>query len=360
MILTYQAVAVHDAVMAIDGSHRPFAVAVNARAGASREAAVAAAAHRVLADFLPAQTATILDPAYSESLDTIPDGRAKSRGVVVGRRVARQLIKQRAGDGFREPATHTPPDPPGPGEWIPTAPTPPVGPFLAEMQPFSLDRADQFRPAGPPELTSEQWVADYREVEEIGSAASTTRTEEQTLAARFWAEPPATQEHASLRALIAERRLDVVEAARLAAIVAVTGTDAEIVCFDAKYHYTSWRPITAIRAGDTDGNGGTHPDPSWSPLLPTPNHPEYPAAHLCNTAAVGRAIAGFLGTERIELTMVSVSGLGDRRFTTVDELIDEVANARIWGGMHFRSAVEDGTTIGAQVADHVLGELQCR
>jgi hypothetical protein len=147
----------------------------------------------------------------------------------------------------------------------------------------------------------------------------------------------------------------VVEAARLMAMISVTYADALIACFDAKYHYAFWRPITAIRAGETDGNRATAGDPDWSPLLPaTPNHPEYPSAHSCVIPAAGRAIARFLGTRRIDFTVPSVTGLADRRFATVDELQDEVGASRIWGGIHYRSAVDEGVLIARRTARHVL------
>jgi hypothetical protein len=260
VILTYQAIAVHDAVMAIDGSYHPFAVDVDAPAGASAQAAVAAAAHGVLVHYLPEQGATILDPALDESLATIPDGEAKTAGVAAGEQAAALLVEQRVDDGFATPPTYSPANPPAPGEWVPTADTPPVGVFLATLEPFSIDSVDQFGPAAPPALTSERWADVYREVQEVGSEASTARTEDQTLAARFWAEPPAAQEHASFRHFIAERELDVVGAARLMAMITVTNTDALIACFDAKYHFEFWRPVTAIRAGDTTAT--TRPRPT--------------------------------------------------------------------------------------------------
>lgn len=355
LIMAYEAIAVYDAVMAVEGGYRPFAVDVDAPAGASAEAAVAAAAHAVLVHYLPAQAPTILDPAYVASLGTIPDGQAKTDGVATGEQVAALLIAERADDGYRAPVTYTPPDPPIPGRWIPTAPTPPIGPYLGLMRPFSLESADQFRPDGPAALSSKRWAREYNEVKEIGSSTSTTRTAEQTLAARFWAEPPLQQRRGSIRKVVLDHDLDVVQAARLTAMVSVTVGDALIACFDAKYQYAFWRPITAIRAGETDGNEATLGDPAWSPLLPaTPNHPEYPSAHSCTTPAVGRVIARFLGTQKVDFTVPSVTGLGDRHFDTVDDLQDEVGNARIWGGIHYRSAVEDGIRIGKKTVDQVL------
>jgi hypothetical protein len=354
VIFAYVAIAVYDSVIAVKGGYEPFTVGVDAPAGTSAEAAVAAAAHGILVHYLPAQAPTILDPAYAASLATIPDGQAKTDGVGLGGGIANLLIAVRAGDGFRAPVTYTAPNPPIPGVWLPTAPTPPIGPYLGLMRPFSLDSADQFRPHGPPALESKRWARDYNEVKEIGSSTSTTRTTEQTLAARFWAEPPVQQAHGSFRRFVLDHHLDVAGAARFMAMISVTYADALIACFDAKYHYAFWRPITAIRAGDTDGNNATVGDPAWSPLLATPNHPEYPSAHSCVTPAGGRVIASFLGTQQIDFTVPSLTGLGDRHFADVKDLQDEVGNARIWGGIHYRSAVEDGIAIGKRTVDQVL------
>jgi hypothetical protein len=163
------------------------------------------------------------------------------------------------------------------------------------------------------------------------------------------------QARGSFRKFVLDHDLDVVGASRFMAMISVTYADALIACFDAKYHYAFWRPITAIRAGDTDGNPATVGDPAWSPLLPaTPNHPEYPSAHSCLTPAGGRVIARFLGTHQIDYTVPSLTGLGDRHFADVKDLEYDVGNARIWGGIHFRSAVEDGIEIGKRTVDQVL------
>ncbi len=282
-IFAYVAIAVYDAVMAVAGGYEPFAVDLDAPDGASYEAAVAAAARRVLVHYLPGQAATIVEPAYESSLATIADGQAEMDGVATGDAVAARLIELRAGDGFRAPVTYAPPNPPVPGVWLPTAPTPPVGTYLGLMDPFSLRTADQFRPSGPPRLDSRRWARDYNEVKEIGSSTSTTRTPEQTLAARFWGEPPVQQAHGSFRRFVLDRELDIVDAARFMAMISVTYADALIACFDAKYVYTFWRPITAIRAGDTDGNDATIADPAWATLLPVdtepPRIPQRPLLH---------------------------------------------------------------------------------
>jgi hypothetical protein len=355
VIFAYAAIAEYDSVMAIEGGYQPFAVDVDAPDAASPEAAVVAAAHAILVHYLPGQAATILDPAYVQSLGTIQDGQAKEDGVATGEQVAAALIEQRADDGFRTPVTYTTPDPPIPGVWIPTAPSPPIGTDLPHMRPFSLRSPDQFRPVGPPSLSSTRWADDYNEVKELGSRTSTTRTAEQTLAARFWGEPPLQQAHASFRKFVLDHQLGVTDASRFMAMVTVVRADALIACFDAKYHYAFWRPITAIRAGDTDGNDATVADPGWLPLLPvTPNHPEYPSAHSCLTPSGARVIARFLGTNQIDYTVPSITGLGDRHFDTVRDLTYEVGNARIWGGIHYRTAVEDGVRLGMKVAHQVL------
>jgi hypothetical protein len=357
IIFGYAAFAVYDAVMAVRHKYEPFAIRTSAPRGASAEAAVVAAAHRIYEHYLPAQETTILDPAYDASLATIPDGQAKTDGVAVGLRVANALIALRADDGFRADVGYTPPTPALPGDWVPTATTPPGGTYLGQMQPFALESADQFRPDGPPSLGSRRWARDYNEVKTIGSRTSTTRKDWQTTAALFWAEPPIQQAHLGLRGVITQHELDVVEAARMMAMVSLAYFDGNIACYDAKYHFEFWRPITAIRAGDTDGNERTVADPGWMHLLAaTPNHPDYPSAHSCITPAGAEALAEFLGTRRIDLTMPSLTGLGSRHFATVRDLTREVGEARIWGGIHFRSAVEDGLRMARQTAAEVLDD----
>ena len=289
VIFGYAGIAVYDAVMAVRRKYEPFAVRTSARRGASPEAAVVAAAHRIYEYYIPNQETLILDPAYDASLATIADGRAKKRGVAVGLRVANALIALRADDGFRAVVGYTPPTPAGPGDWVPTATTPPIGPRVAGMEPFALESADQFRPDGPPSLGSRRWAREYNEVKKIGSRTSTTRRDWQTTAASFWGEQPVYQAHLALRGVITQHKLDVVQAARMMAMVSVTYADAAIACFEAKYAYEFWRPITAIHAGDRDGNAATVGDPAWIHLLAgTPNHPEYRAPTRASRLLAGR------------------------------------------------------------------------
>jgi hypothetical protein len=357
VLFAYLGIAEYDAVMAVTDDHQPFAVIDNAPADASPEAAVAAAAHRVLVHFLPNQQATIIDPAFTASLATIPDGQPKTDGVALGERVASALIALRADDGYRSTAyPYTPPDPPIPGVWLPTAlpPARPLGTYLGHMRPFALDSTDQFRPGSPPDLDSKRWARDYNEVKSLGSSASTTRTPEQTETARFWAEPPVQQMHAAFRGVIAQHGLGIADATRFMAMATVTVADAAMACFDAKYHYAFWRPVTAIRAGQTDGNDATVGDHTWSPLIATPNHPEYPSAHGCQTPAGGYAIARFLGTKWIDYTVPSLTGLHPRHFDTVRELAEDVGNGRVWAGIHYRTSVEVGAKTAKQTANWVL------
>jgi hypothetical protein len=353
-IYAYVGIAVYDSVMSIGGSHAPFAIEFEAPAGSSPEAAVAAAAYRVLEHYLPDEKAATLDPAYSRSLATIADGRAKANGIAVGAAVADLLIAQRLDDGFRDPGPpYEPPDPATPGLWIPTDPSPP---YFGLQRPFALGSADQFRPAGPPALDSERWARDHAAVKELGSTTSSTRSREQTAAAQFWTQAPVQQARGAFRTFVRDRELSVADASRFMAMMSVTYADCLIACFDAKWLYRFWRPITAIRAGATDGNDATAADPTWSSLAQvTPNHPEYPNTHASITSAAGLVIERFLGTEQIDFTVPSLhAGVADRHFRTPDELIDEVANAPVWGGTQFPSGGEDGARMARATADYVL------
>ena len=262
-----------------------YQAAVQARQhNASLPAAVVAAAHGILVTYFSAQQTT-LDSYYSAALAMIPGGVDRRVGIAIGRREARALVRERADDGRNGPPLPTPA--PGPGVWIPTPPnTVGASSWLGAVRPFVLASGDEFRPSGPPALTSARWAADYNEVRTYGSATSSVRTAEQTEIARFWGDPPYVQNQRALRALVVDRGLDAVHAAQLFAMADTAAADALIACWDTKYHYWLWRPFSAILAGDTDGNPATPADPNWTPLLPTPNHPEYASAHSCATTAV--------------------------------------------------------------------------
>ena len=328
VVFAYVAIAVYDSVMAIEGGHEPFAIDVDAPEGASAEAAVAAAAHRVFRHYLPAQ-AGILDPAYIASLATIPDSQAKTDGIALGEAVAALFIAQRAGDGFRAPVTYTPPSPPIPGVWDPNraqSANRPIPGAHADVRYRLRGPVPAGRAAGP--LESEVGTGLQRgqgdrlehEHDPDGRADAGRHVRRSRPYSRH-AVPFASSSSITSSTLRKPRAHG--DGFRDLA-------DALIACFDAKYHYKFWRPITAIRAGDTDGNEATVGDPSWSTLLAgTPNHPEYPSAHSCVTPAGGLIVASFLGTPKIEFTVPSLTGLGDRHFPRAKDLEDEVSNAAL-------------------------------
>jgi hypothetical protein len=349
--LTYVHAAIYDVVVALRGGYQPFAVTLtNFPAGASLDAAIAAAAHRVLLSLFPSDH-IYLDGQYATALAMVADGQAKTDGITVGEQVASQLMASRAGDGWSAPVVYVPGS--GPGVWQPTAPAPPIAPWLAVMRPFTYDRASQFRAEPPPALSSAQWAEDYQEVQRDGRLTSVTRTPAETETARFYGEHAGIQYARIFRAFAEERGLSLEDEARLFAQLYVTSADAIIACFDSKYYFSFWRPITAIRAGDTDGNAATVGDPSWTPLLPTPNHPEYPSAHGCFTASIAQALADFFGTKQVPITLTSTVTNTARSFDSTDDLIHEIIDARVWAGIHYRTSVVHGTVIGKQVAHWV-------
>src|SRR5262245_56280843 len=349
-------IAIYDAVNAIDGySFRSYGATPNVVSPASREAATAAAAHDVLVALFPAQQAD-LDAKYSASLAEIPDSPAKTNGISVGHQTASAILSLRANDGRDAVVPYTPGS--GPGVWMPTPPgfLAAAAPEAAHVQPFALNSPSQFRAEHPPSLTSDTWARDYNEVKSLGSAASTTRTAEQTDIGRFWSDQPILQWNRGWRKISIDRRLALSDSARFFAMLATASADAIIACWDSKYSYSFWRPVTAIRAGDTDGNPDTQADSTWIGLVVTPNHPEYPAAHGCFSGASTHTLRFFFGTNSVDFTVDSrVSGLTNptRSFGSFSQALDEVLDARVYGGMHYRNSTEKGAKIGKQVSHQV-------
>jgi PAP2 superfamily len=353
--LAYMHAAIYDVVVALRGGYGPFAVTVtDAPAGASIDAAIAAAAHRVLVTMFPGDQAYI-DGRYALALSGIADGPSRSDGVALGEQIAQGLLSARSGDGWNAAFSYVPGS--GPGVWQPTPPAfaPASTPWLSVMRPFTFDNPAQFRADPPPLLTSALWAEDYNEVQSVGSATSVTRTPAQTEIARFYGEHAGIQYARIFRDLAAEKGLSLEQSARLFAMLYVTSADAIIGCWDSKYHYSFWRPVTAIRAGDTDDNAATMPDSQWLPLLTTPAHPEYPSAHGCFTASVAEALATFFGTKKVAITLTSTfPGSGSpRTFESTDDLIHEVIDARVYAGIHYRTSVVRGTVLGRRVAQWV-------
>jgi hypothetical protein len=358
----YVDVAMYDAVTAIDRRFQPFAVQVNAPRGASEDAAAASAAHDVLVHYFPAQAVT-LDVALASSLAGIADGQSKTDGIHVGQAVATQWLALRSGDGLEAPIPYTPGHGPGIWEPVPTYPAPPpntppapVAVWLTQFKPFALTSADQFLadiPA-PPALSSAVWAANFNLTKAYGEQNSTVRTAAQTEIGRFWTDDAAAQYSRAFRALVTSQGLNTAAAARLAAMYSVAASDAVTACMNAKYHFAFWRPYTAIHDADTDGNPNTVPDPNWVPLAVTPGHPEYPANHGCVTEAVMDALTAYFDTDVIPYSVNSVVTGTTHSFNSFEDVVTEVDNARIYGGMHYRHSVKQGNRLGRLVTEYIF------
>jgi PAP2 superfamily len=346
----YVNAAMYDAVNAIDGRYSVYAVSpTNATAGASEDAAAVAAAYNVLKTFYPSQQA-YLDTQYAQSLAAIPDGYSKSQGILVGQEVASLFLAHRSGDGRNAPITYTPGS--GPAAWQPTPPAfaAAQGPWIAQMTPFAMDSPSQFRADPPPALDSGTWADDYNETKNLGAIDSVARTQEQTEIGRFYTEHTGAQYNRILRNFATEQNFCLPDEARFMAQMYVSIGDAIIAVWDSKFYYGRVRPVTIIRAGDTDGNPATDPDPSWTPLAVTPNHPEYPAAHGSYTSAIAETLSQFFGTKKVTITLTSTVTGTSRTFNNTDDLVKEIIVARIYGGMHFRTSVVRGKVMGTKVA----------
>lgn len=338
-------IAIYDAVMAITATHKPYAVTPLADAsGASVEAAVAAAAHGVLARLYPSR-GPLYGDAYNAALAALPAGDATTKGLALGAEVARTLVDEVLGDEGRWVALAAYVPGTEPGQFRGTEPVNRQAPF---MELYALTAAAQFRAPPPPALDSATYAADFNETRTLGGAASTVRTEAQLDAAHFHTEPPQTFWPRNLRRFATTHR-SLAEHARLMAMLYTAQADATIACFESKYFYRTWRPINAIRLADTDGNPGTTAEPGWTPVVPTPNHPEYPAAHSCVAGAVGAVLEAYHGTSAIDVTFDSTATGGWVRYTSTQALLDDAQTGRIVGGMHFRFSTAAGATVGASV-----------
>ena len=345
--------AIYDAVNAIDGTpFEPYAGVPTVDRPASVEAAAATAAHDVLVALFPAQVVD-LDAKYAASLAALPDDMAKFNGIAVGQQAANAILNMRAQDRRDATLPYVPGS--GPGVWVPTPPAflPAQAPETPLVQPFVLRYASQFRPDGPFSLASEDWARDYNEIKALGRAVGSIRTAEQTDIARFWSDNPPLQWNRAWRALSMSAGLGPAENARYFAMLAAASADALIACWDAKFFYNFWRPVTAIRAGDSDGNAETSPDPDWIGVIPTPPHPEYPAAHGCFSAASTETLKFFFGTNDVSFSMDSnVPALMNsvRTYVRLSDALAEVLDARIYGGMHYRNSTRIGANMGKQVS----------
>ena len=345
-------VAMSDAINSVQSRYTRYVATVPVVPGASAEVAAAAAARQILVQLYPNQKAMI-DDAYVGSVKSIPDGAAKSDGVSLGEQVAAAVQADRAADGTSVPDTYRPMT--SPGVWVPT--TPPLFAQYARAKPWVLRSADQFRPGPPRQLSSALYARDYNETKTLGGAKSTARTPEQTAAVQFWnAQTLAPAWQAAARQLSAAKGLSPAENARLFALLTMGTANSVIADWDAKFTYNFWRPVTAIRNGDMDGNDATERDPGWTPLEPTPMHPEYPSqATIAAGVAVGVLESVFGSKPVVTITATEFTDPTlTRQFNSVSQMAEEHANVRIWGGIHFRNSLEVGYDMGKKMAAYLI------
>jgi hypothetical protein len=355
--------AIYDAAVAIEGGYEPYAVALNAPADTSPEAAIATSAHHTLIGLQPQLALTlaqqaILDADYLGYMDAIPDGPAKTDGIAVGEQVAAAIVALRVNDGREQNPSldDLGLPPPGPGVWDPGS-APAVGLRVPGIRPLALESGSQFRPDGPSPLTGQEYAEDFQQVKELGRFDSTARTAEQTTEALFWTDHDLRQWNDGMLRLAGDRGLDLVQTARMLAMAHVAGGDAMISCFDAKFTYWFWRPYQAIPRADTDGNPATEPDSTWRPLRPTPNFPEYPSAHACHSTGVTEALAAFFGTDNVSFSLDSRITGTSREYQRFHDVVKEVNQARVFAGFHFRNSDQEGSNLGRKVGDYVANHL---
>jgi hypothetical protein len=347
---------VYDAVNAIERRYEPYLFGPRAPRDASPDAAAAAAARTALLALLPSQQQAI-ESKFQDSLSQIGGGRRVLEGIAVGVRAAQEILAVRANDGSGvTPPVFTPQ--PGPGEYQLTPPAfaQPVFTHWAGVQPFVLRRADQFRPAPPPAVSSARYADDFADVKSLGELNSTTRSAEQTDIGKFWGAAPVQNvwnQIAQMAGMAFGNSL--AQNARMFAMLDTSLADGVIALYDAKYAYHRWRPVTAVRAADTDGNPSTAGDGNWTPLATTALDPSYPGAHAEISQAAAAALSGFFGTDRFDFTLTNPSLPGvQRTFGSFSQAADEASVSRIYAGQHFRYDEEAGQALGDEVADFVV------
>jgi membrane-associated phospholipid phosphatase len=353
--------AMYDALNAIDRTHYPLFFEPPVTGPASREAAVAAAAHQTLVSLYPAYEARLND-LLNARLAAIPSGAAKSNGVALGQSVAGDMLALRASDGSNLNAVYS--GGTAPGQWRPTPPGYKSGlaPLWGNVTPFSISSADDFRPGPPPALTSQQYAAAVEHVKSVGSSNSTTRTPDQTQIADFWSDfsgataTPVGKWNLIAQTLAEQQGNTLAENARMFALLDVALADAGIVCWDTKYTYGLWRPEDAIHLADTDGNPATQADPAWTPYLTTPAFPEYTSGHSTFSAAAAKVLGLFFGTDDIPFETIAgfdvLPGV-TRSYDSLSEAALEAGLSRIYGGIHYDFSNITGRETGLAIADYV-------
>jgi len=344
-------VAMSDAVNSVQNRFASYAAGGAPAPGASPEAAAAAAARTILLQQLPGQKAAI-EQAFEASIKTIPDGAARKDGIAIGDKCAAAVLAERATDGTSVPDTYRPVT--IPGVWIPTVPH--LFAEYARATPWVMKSADQLRPPPPPDLKSELYARDYNETKDMGGAKSAKRTAEQAAAVKFWHAANLGFWQDVARDLAAARKLSLAENARLYALLNMGIANTFIIDWDAKFTYNFWRPVTAIRNGDQDGNDATERDGGWTPLNATPMHPEYPSqAAIIAGASTGilELLVGADASAPVVVTDVADPKI-QRRYANIQRLAEEIRNVRVWGGIHFRTSVDVGYDMGRQIAVYLV------
>ena len=347
--------SVYEAVNAITQRYPVSDLKLETASWASVEAAVAAANRAMLTKLVPSQQA-IIDHAYQAAMRAIADGSAKSNGIAVGEKAVAGILARRANDEAAAGESYRPQT--RAGTYVPTVI--PEAPQWRYRTPWLMTNPSQFRPGPPPDLGSEVWVRDYNEVKALGGKQSRQRTAEQTDIARFWEEVMPPIYHGIVRSVANIPGRDITRNARLFAAVTQASDDGLIAVFDAKYHYGFWRPLTAIRNGDIDGNDATERDESWVPFIETPMHPEYPCAHCITSGVVGTVLKAEIGNDPMPVLITTSHAAGDiaRNWTSVDEFMQEVPNARIYDGVHYRNSGKVGTEMGKQIGRLAIEKYQ--
>jgi hypothetical protein len=350
---TQMAIAMFEALNAIDRKYESYLGMVPAEAGASQDAAAATAAYRVLVTHFPGQKAG-LDDSYNVTMLGIADKDAREKGKAVGEAAAK-LALNAGGMDSKVALKHYRPRT-APGVWTATA-LPVFQPYIFTFKPWILPSFDAVRPAPPPALSSARWAKDFEEIKRIGARTSKERTPEQSLMARYRITPNMTP---SLRLIADAPNRSLVQNARMFALLAMVGDDTNVATGEAKMHYNFWRPITAIRNAEEDGNKATAPDPAWEPLIGTPNHPEYPCAHCSGAAAIATVVKGEVGEAPpggVRVASRSVPNSIVQVIPTLDAWVQEVSASRIYGGVHYRFSNEAGEEMGRKVAAMALAKV---